>query len=214
MKLRNIALAIAILGFLLAGCQKVDDQKAYESGEKLATIQNEIVANFENLHELENNFQTVFEESLNAEKDLSNLADQNDPVYQNINERHQLVENISESAQESQELVDLLKEFEGNDRLTEPITHVVNHFETLNQSLAEFQANHQSYLETQGNYLLSLSQDDATHKDFSDGIEQINEDYVKEQEALQQLDKIMIALNKDLENFLSHAHALVNKEED
>lgn len=213
MILRKIALAIASLGFLLAGCQKVDNQKAYESGEELATIQNDIVANFENLHELENNFQTVFEESLNAEKDLSNLADQDDPVYQNINERHQLVENISESAQKSQELVDLLKEFEGDDRLAEPITHVVNHFETLNKSLAEFQKNHQSYLETQGNYLLSLSRDDATHEDFTDGIEQINEKYTKEQEELQQLDEIMVSLNKDLENFLSQARTLVNKEE-
>lgn len=211
MKIKKVAWMIVCAVLFLSGCQKVDDKKALESSEDLAEIQSDIIGEFQSLHELENEFQETFEKSLNAKKDLSNLADQKDPVYDNINQRHQIMKNINETAQKSQESIDILKKYEG--KASDATQAVINHFEFLMEQVAKLQKQYDKHLETQGNYLVGLSKEDATHEDLTKGLEKINKEYSKDQELIKEIDTLLPSLNRDLESLLSQINQIVNKED-
>lgn len=212
MRVKKIALLLFSIFFFLTGCQKVDNEAAFKATESLASTQSDLVGQFQSLHELETEFQNVFEKSLNAEDDLSNLADQKDPIYENINQRHQIAKNMAEAAEKAQESIETLENYEGEDLSSDAFQPVINQIKQLIEKINSFQKNYDAHLETQGNYLISLSKEDATHEDLTDGISTINDEYAEDQKAVKELDTLFLSLNSDLETLLGQLSQLVNQE--
>lgn len=208
-KMITLAFTSAIL---LAGCGSVDIEDVNQSAIEANESHQEIVSGFTSLYELESQIQDDFENSLVADEELSALADQSASVYENINQRHEVLKNIVAQSKALKKSAETIEKFEGEELGAGLLNDLTNQLTELAESLEAYQEIYEGELTDQGNYFMSIADDEANHKIFIDGMTKINEQFRTSQSHKMDIDMTLTQLKGNLDSLVSLTESLLAEE--
>lgn len=192
-------LAVSSTALLLAGCDDGENlEDMQEATQELDRLRTETADELNHLYDLETDLQNSFSETLESDDELTTLGDGSSPVFENIESREAVLENIAEHEEEMSEHQSTLDTYEGELLDQSEIDAVMSDVDTFADQLSQYRENYQAALSSQDSYFVSLSEDGATYDDFVDGIQSINDERDELRDYLLVLDETLIDLGESL----------------
>lgn len=193
-------LAVSSTALLLAGCDDGENLEGMqEATQELDRLRTETADELNHLYDLETDLQNSFSETLESDDDLTTLGDGSSPVFENIESREAVLENIAAHEEEMSEHQSTLDTYEGELLDQSEIDAVISGVDTFTDQLSQYRENYQSALSSQDSYFVSLSDDSATYDDFVDGIQSVNDERDELRDYLLVLDETLVDFGESLD---------------
>lgn len=193
-------LAVSSTALLLAGCDDGENLEGMqEATQELDRLRTETADELNHLYDLETDLQNSFSETLESDDDLTTLGDGSSPVFENIESREAVLENIAAHEEEMSEHQSTLDTYEGELLDQSEIDAVMSDVDTFTDQLSQYRENYQAALSSQDSYFVSLSENGATYEDFVDGIQSINDERDELREYLLVLDETLVDFGESLD---------------
>ncbi|GEN50721.1 YkyA family protein [Alkalibacterium pelagium] len=193
-------LAVSSTALLLAGCDDGENlEDMQEATQELDRLRTETADELNHLYDLETDLQNSFSETLESDDELTTLGDGSSPVFENIESREAVLENIAAHEEEMSEHQSTLDTYEGELLDQSEIDAVMSDVDTFTDQLSQYRENYQATLSSQDNYFVSLSENGATYEDFVDGIQSINDERDELREYLLVLDETLVDFGESLD---------------
>lgn len=210
--LRGKKIALVFAGALALSACADQVKEASETITQIKTEETEIVAQLNELQQLETALQKAFDESLASDEKLATFKDGSASVFSNLEERRTLADSI-ESALEG--LAETKADFIKLDEETLPLDQIAATAETLDlfsENTLTYLAAYRENLDKEEELLTGFGADDATFDTFFAGIEAINLNAEANQTNLTPVAENLAALDTQLNN-LETAIAAIGSEE-
>ena len=193
-------LAVSSTALLLAGCDDGENlEDMQQATQELDRLRTETADELNHLFDLETDLQDSFSETLESDDELTTLGDGSSPVFENIESREAVLENIAENEEEMSEHQSTLDTYEGELLYQSEIDAVMSDVDTFTDQLSQYRENYQAALSSQDSYFVSLSENGATYEDFVDGIQSINDERDELREYLLVLDETLVDFGESLD---------------
>ncbi|SDJ60812.1 YkyA family protein [Alkalibacterium thalassium] len=193
-------LAVSSTALLLAGCDDGENlEDMQEATQELDRLRTETADELNHLYDLETDLQNSFSETLESDDELTTLGDGSSPVFENIESREAVLENIAAHEEEMSEHQSTLDTYEGELLDQSEIDAVMSDVYTFTDQLSQYRENYQAALSSQDSYFVSLSENGATYEDFVDGIRSINDEHDELREYLLVLDETLVDFGESLD---------------
>ena len=193
-------LAVSSTALLLAGCDDGENlEDMQEATQELDRLRTETADELNHLYDLETDLQNSFSETLESDDDLTTLGDGSSPVFENIESREAVLENIAAHEEEMSKHQSTLDTYEGELLDQSEIDAVMSDVDTFTDQLIQYRENYQAALSSQDSYFVSLSENGATYEDFVDGIQSINDERDELREYLLVLDETLVDFGESLD---------------
>lgn len=193
-------LAVSSTALLLAGCDDGENLEGMqEATQELDRLRTETADELNHLYDLETDLQNSFSETLESDDELTTLGDGSSPVFENIESREAVLENIAAHEEEMSEHQSTLDTYEGELLDQSEIDAVMSDVDTFTDQLSQYRENYQAALSSQDSYFVSLSENGATYEDFVDGIQSINDERDELREYLLVLDETLVDFGESLD---------------
>ncbi|MCD8505959.1 MAG: YkyA family protein [Alkalibacterium thalassium] len=193
-------LAVSSTALLLAGCDDGENlEDMQEARKELDRLRTETADELNHLYDLETDLQNSFSETLESDDELTTLGDGSSPVFENIESREAVLENIAAHEEEMSKHQSTLDTYEGELLDQSEIDAVMSDVDTFTDQLIQYRENYQAALSSQDSYFTSLSDDGATYEDFVDGIQSINDERDELREYLLVLDETLVDFGESLD---------------
>lgn len=210
--LRGKKIALVFAGALTLSACADQVKEASETITQIKTEETEIVAQLNELQQLETALQKTFDESLASDEKLKTFKDGSAAVFSNLEERRTLADSI-ESALEG--LAETKADFIELDEETLPLAQIAATAETLDlfsENTLTYLAAYRENLDKEEELLTGFGADDATFDTFFAGIEAINLNAETNQTNLSPVVENLTALDTQLTE-LETAIAAIGTEE-
>jgi len=210
--LRGKKIALVFAGALALSACADQVKEASETITQIKTEETEIVAQLNELQQLETALQKTFDESLASDEKLATFKDGSAAVFSNLEERRTLTDSI-ESALEG--LAETKADFSQLDEETLPLDQIAATAETLelfSENTLTYLAAYRENLDKEEELLTGFGADDATFDTFFAGIEAINLNAETNQANLTPVAENLTALDTQLTD-LETAIAAIGSEE-
>ena len=210
--LRGKKIALVFAGALALSACADQVKEASETITQIKTEETEIVAQLNELQQLETALQKTFDESLASDEKLATFKDGSAAVFSNLEERRTLTDSI-ESALEG--LAETKADFSELDEETLPLDQIAATAETLelfSENTLTYLAAYRENLDKEEELLTGFGADDATFDTFFAGIEAINLNAETNQANLTPVAENLTALDTQLTD-LETAIAAIGSEE-
>ena len=202
-------LAVSSTALLLAGCDDGENlEDMQEATQELDRLRTETADELNHLYDLETDLQNSFSETLESDDELTTLGDGSSPVFENIESREAVLENIAAHEEEMSEHQSTLDTYEGELLDQSEIDAVMSDVYTFTDQLSQYRENYQAALSSQDSYFVSLSENGATYEDFVDGIRSINDEHDELREYLLVLDETLVDFGESLDQL----HTSIDKQ--
>lgn len=193
-------LAVSSTALLLAGCDDGENlEDMQEATQELDRLRTETADELNHLYDLETDLQNSFSETLESDDELTTLGDGSSPVFENIESREAVLENIAAHEEEMSEHQSTLDTYEGELLDQSEIDAVMSDVDTFTDQLSQYRENYQAALSSQDSYFVSLSENGATYEDFVYGIQSINDERDELREYLLVLDETLVDFGESLD---------------
>ena len=193
-------LAVSSTALLLAGCDDGENlEDMQQATQELDRLRTETADELNHLFDLETDLQDSFSETLESDDELTTLGDGSSPVFENIESREAVLENIAENEEEMSEHQSTLDTYEGELLYQSEIDAVMSDVDTFTDQLSQYRENYQAALSSQDSYFVSLSENGASYEDFVDGIQSINDERDELREYLLVLDETLVDFGESLD---------------
>lgn len=193
-------LAVSSTALLLAGCDDGENlEDMQEATQELDRLRTETADELNHLYDLETDLQNSFSETLESDDELTTLGDGSSPVFENIESREAVLENIAAHEEEMSEHQSTLDTYEGELLDQSEIDAVMSDVDTFTDQLSQYREYYQAALSSQDSYFVSLSENGATYEDFVDGIQSINDERDELREYLLVLDETLVDFGESLD---------------
>ena len=193
-------LAVSSTALLLAGCDDGENLEGMqEATQELDRLRTETADELNHLYDLETDLQNSFSETLESDDELTTLGDGSSPVFENIESREAVLENIAAHEEEMSEHQSTLDTYEGELLDQSEIDAVMSDVDTFTDQLSQYRENYQAALSSQDSYFVSLSENGASYEDFVDGIQSINDERDELREYLLVLDETLVDFGESLD---------------
>lgn len=193
-------LAVSSTALLLAGCDDGENlEDMQEATQELDQLRTETADELNHLYDLETDLQNSFSETLESDDELTTLGDGSSPVFENIESREAVLENIAAHEEEMSEHQSTLDTYEGELLDQSEIDAVMSDVDTFTDQLSQYREYYQAALSSQDSYFVSLSENGATYEDFVDGIQSINDERDELREYLLVLDETLVDFGESLD---------------
>ncbi|GAB2318349.1 hypothetical protein IRB23SM22_06070 [Alkalibacterium sp. s-m-22] len=193
-------LAVSSTALLLAGCDDGENlEDMQEATQELDRLRTETADELNHLYDLETDLQNSFSETLESDDELTTLGDGSSPVFENIESREAVLENIAAHEEEMSKHQSTLDTYEGELLDQSEIDAVMSDVDTFTDQLIQYRENYQAALSSQDSYFVSLSENGATYEDFVDGIQSINDERDELREYLLVLDETLVDFGESLD---------------
>lgn len=193
-------LAVSSTALLLAGCDDGENlEDMQEATQELDRLRTETADELNHLYDLETDLQNSFSETLESDDELTTLGDGSSPVFENIESREAVLENIAAHEEEMSEHQSTLDTYEGELLDQSEIDAVMSDVYTFTDQLSQYRENYQAALSSQDSYFVSLSENGAIYEDFVDGIRSINDEHDELREYLLVLDETLVDFGESLD---------------
>ncbi|WP_459796065.1 YkyA family protein [Alkalibacterium sp. m-11] len=170
-----------------------------EATQELDRLRTETADELNHLYDLETDLQNSFSETLESDDELTTLGDGSSPVFENIESREAVLENIAAHEEEMSKHQSTLDTYEGELLDQSEIDAVMSDVDTFTDQLIQYRENYQAALSSQDSYFVSLSENGATYEDFVDGIQSINDERDELREYLLVLDETLVDFGESLD---------------
>lgn len=193
-------LAVSSTALLLAGCDDGENlEDMQQATQELDRLRTDTADELNYLYDLETDLQNSFSETLESDDELTTLGDGSSPVFENIESREAVLENIAAHEEEMSEHQSTLDTYEGELLDQSEIDAVMSDVDTFTDQLSQYRENYQAALSSQDSYFVSLSENGATYEDFVDGIQSINDERDELREYLLVLDETLVDFGESLD---------------
>lgn len=193
-------LAVSSTALLLAGCDDGENlEDMQQATQELDRLRTDTADELNHLYDLETDLQNSFSETLESDDELTTLGDGSSPVFENIESREAVLENIAAHEEEMSEHQSTLDTYEGELLDQSEIDAVMSDVDTFTDQLSQYRENYQAALSSQDSYFVSLSENGATYEDFVDGIQSINDERDELREYLLVLDETLVDFGESLD---------------
>ena len=193
-------LAVSSTALLLAGCDDGENlEDMQQATQELDRLRTETADELNHLFDLETDLQNSFSETLESDDELTTLGDWSSPVFENIESREAVLENIAAHEEEMSEHQSTLDTYEGELLDQSEIDAVMSDVDTFTDQLSQYRENYQAALSSQDSYFVSLSENGASYEDFVDGIQSINDERDELREYLLVLDETLVDFGESLD---------------
>lgn len=185
---------------IISGCSSTN---ADASASELNTQQDELTTHFNELFESESNLQSSFEDSLANDPELTTFSNGDASVFDNIEQRNDLIDTIEDLNSDMRSNVENLAEYEGENLDNETVQSVGANYLTLNDTITEYTESYTAALENQESYFDGIGSEEATYQEFTDGINTINEEQQTLQDTAQTIDDQLVELQPQLNEVIA-----------
>lgn len=208
---RHLLLA-ASSTLLLAACSSNNVESINETTTEASDIHSELVTNFNELFEYESNLQTRFNETIEEDSELTSLEDESSLVYENIDQRSGLLDEIESLSSDLQSEADTFANYSGEDLAQDKLQSLSDNLNELDSSISDYSSNYSTALDNQSSYFDNLTNNDAEYQDFINGIESINEEHSALKESASAIDQQLSQTAQQLNNLHTETQNLLNEE--
>lgn len=206
-------LSLSAIPILLAGCDSENLDSMQEATSEIERIADDTVNELNKLAETETELQEQFNETLETDGELSTLKDESSPVFENIEKREDILNELKNITEDFQSQQDVLKSYEGelldsseikdvNTAVDDFETNLMNYTESYNQSLTD-----------EREFFSDISKDEATYQDFVDGIKSLNDKRENLNEPLMTLDNTLVTIDEKLKPLQSSIETELSEKE-
>ncbi|MGO1918430.1 MAG: YkyA family protein [Alkalibacterium gilvum] len=206
-------LSLSAIPILLAGCDSENLDSMQEATSEIERIADDTVNELNKLAETETELQEQFNETLETDGELSTLKDESSPVFENIEKREDILNELKNITEDFQSQQDVLKSYEGelldsseikdvNTAVDDFETNLMNYTESYNQSLTD-----------EREFFSDISKDEATYQDFVDGIKSLNDKRENLNEPLMTLDNTLVTMDEQLKTLQSSIETELSEKE-
>lgn len=197
---RNLRIGMASTMLLLAACNsEMNAEDVKKSAVEVEIAADQLIQINKQLAAAEEKMSAQFLEVLANDEELASISDETADVVQNVFERTDLINNLDDYQKIVQEQGEYFGTYDGTDLPADTIKQISDSFLTFSQQLTDFKDVYQKSLNLQADYLTQISSEDANYEEFTNGIEEINQNYKDLQIFLIEFDKELIALNEQLQ---------------
>ncbi len=194
----TIGLGLSASALLLAGCSGVSLDQIEESTNELNDSFQTIIRTQEQLVELESTMNEDFETVLAKDEELTSLQDESAAVIQNIDQRAELVNEGNAQIDRMNEEAEFIRTYEGEDLPADTIHQISDEFSEFNEYITNYFTKYQESLDVQKDYLLQIADEEADYEEFSEGLNQVNSNYMELQDITLELDNTLVSYDENL----------------
>ncbi len=194
----TIGLGLSASALLLAGCSGVSVDQIEESTNELNDSFQTIISTQEQLVELESTMNEDFETVLAEDEELTSLQDESATVIQNIDQRAELVNEGNAQINRLNEEAEFIRTYEGEDLPADTIHQISDEFSEFNEYITNYFTKYQESLDVQKDYLLQIADEEADYEEFSEGLNQVNSNYMELQDITLELDNTLVSYDENL----------------
>lgn len=201
MKLKKFApFILSASALIISGCSSTSVDAA---ASELNTQQEELTTHLNELFESESNLQTTFEDSLANDPELTTFSDGSASVFENIEQRSDLLNTIEDLNSDMRSNVENLAEYEGENLDNESVQSIGESYLALNDNITEYTEAYSTALESQESYFDMIGSEEATYQEFTDGINTVNEEQQTLQDTAQTIDDQLVELQPQLNEVIT-----------
>ena len=194
----TIGLGLSASALLLAGCSGVSVDQIEESTNELNDSFQTIISTQEQLVELESTMNEDFETVLAEDEELTSLQDESAAVIQNIDQRAELVNEGNAQINRLNEEAEFIRTYEGEDLPADTVHQISEEFIEFSGYINNYFTDYQESLDIQKDYLLQIADEEADYEDFSNGINEVNSNYMELQDVTLELDNTLVSYDENL----------------
>lgn len=194
----TIGLGLSASALLLAGCSGVSVDQIEESTNELNDSFQTIISTQEQLVELESTMNEDFEAVLAEDEELTSLQDESATIIQNIDQRAELVNEGNAQINRLNEEAEFIRTYEGEDLPADTIHQISDEFSEFNEYITNYFTKYQESLDVQKDYLLQIADEEADYEEFSEGLNQVNSNYMELQDITLELDNTLVSYDENL----------------
>lgn len=197
---RKLAIGLSLTSavFLMA-CDNDGIETIEETVNELEETKERTVEELNYLLQEEAELQNHFDETLESDDELSSFGDGSSPVFSNLSDRRERVEQLTEIEEEYASHAEELSDYEGKELDTIEIENLVREANQVSESLETFREDYTQSIDEQENYFEGLADEDATYDTFSDGISELNDQHEEMRNHFYGLDAELSNLAQALE---------------
>lgn len=184
----KFAVGISSTLLLLTACDSIAPEDIAEANKDITTQINEIGEINQELLEEEEKFDQLFQKVLVEDASLDSLKDESADIFTNITSRQETSSQFSEKADAISEKAEYISAYEGEELSAQMIEKSSNNFLTFSHMIQDYEKNYQESIDFQKDYLNQISLDEANYEDFSEGLQELNENYLALQESKENLE--------------------------
>ncbi|MGO1747268.1 YkyA family protein, partial [Alkalibacterium gilvum] len=167
-------LSLSAIPILLAGCDSENLDSMQEATSEIERIADDTVNELNKLAETETELQKQFNETLETDGELSTLKDESSPVFENIEKREDILNELKNITEDFQSQQDVLKSYEGELLDSSEIKDVNTAVDDFEANLMNYTESYNQSLTDEREFFSDISKDEATYQDFVDGIKSLN----------------------------------------
>lgn len=194
----TIGLGLSASALLLAGCSGVSVDQIEESTNEMNDAFQNIINTQEELVALESTMNEDFETVLAEDEELISLQDESATVNQNIEQRAELVEEGNAQVERINEEAEFIQTYEGEDLPADTVHQISEEFIEFSGYINNYFTDYQESLDIQKDYLLQIADEEADYEDFSNGINEVNSNYMELQDVTLELDQTLITYDENI----------------
>lgn len=184
---------------LLLGCDSDGIENIEETVNELEQTHEQTVEELNLLLQEESELQTHFDDTLESDDDLISFGDGSSPVFTNLSDRRNRIEQLGELEEEYATHTDTLSDYTGDQLDANALDSLAGDLEQFSETLGIFREEYEQNLDEQESYFEGLVAEDATYDTFSDGINEVNEQYEITREHFYVLDEELTLLEQGIE---------------
>lgn len=192
---------------LLLGCDNDGIDAVEETANELEETHAHTVEELNLLLQEEAELQAHFDETLESDDDLTTFGDGSSPVFTNLSDRRERVEQLNDLEEEYVTHAESLNEYEGEQLEANDLDGLAEEATQFSETLGTFNESYEQNIDAQENYFEGLAAEEATYETFSDGINELNDQYENTREQLYTLDEELSSLAQGIEDLQQNIQA-------
>lgn len=206
-------LSLSAIPILLAGCDSENLDSMQEATSEIERIADDTVNELNKLAETETELQKQFNETLETDGELSTLKDESSPVFENIEKREDILNELKKITEDFQSQQDVLKSYEGELLDSSEIKDVNTAVDDFEANLMNYTESYNQSLTDEREFFSDISKDEATYQDFVDGIKSLNDKRENLNEPLMTLDNTLVTMDEKLKPLQSSIETELSEKE-
>lgn len=206
-------LSLSAIPILLAGCDSENLDSMQEATSEIERIADDTVNELNKLAETETELQKQFNETLETDGELSTLKDESSPVFENIEKREDILNELKKITEDFQSQQDVLKSYEGELLDSSEIKDVNTAVDDFEANLMNYTESYNQSLTDEREFFSDISKDEATYQDFVDGIKSLNDKRENLNEPLMTLDNTLVTIDEKLKPLQSSIETELSEKE-
>lgn len=194
----TMGLGLSASALILAGCSGISVDQIEESTNELDQTFQNVIDTHEELIQIESTMSEQFETVLAEDEDLATIQDESAAVVQNIQQREALLEEGNNQVEQIIEQAEFIQTYEGEELPAETLQQISDEFIEFSGYINNYFSTYQESLDVQNEYLVQITEDDANYEDFTQGINNVNSNYLELQEVTLELDSTFVGYDENI----------------